>query len=100
MVEEHVADPEAGLRRCAQGAGVVPPRKDGAATAERTIDGLRTPDGEPLQASDERFAIVSLDDEMDVVDLDRKMRRRWDICPIKLQRLPPDGLAGRDLIAE
>jgi hypothetical protein len=68
-VEEHVDEPMARLGWVAERARMVAARPDVPAPAERSVDGLRAADGEPLNSADQRIRLVALDDEMDVIRL-------------------------------
>lgn len=74
-VEEHVDQGQAHLTRRAQGVGVVALVPDGAAATAGAVDGLGAANGEALQAAHKRLGVVGLDDQVDVVGLDREVNQ-------------------------
>ncbi len=65
---------------------MIPVADDLPSATERAVDGERQPDGEPVQAAAGAARLISLDDEVRVVLLDRKVDH-----PKAIDRCPRDG---------
>jgi hypothetical protein len=87
-VEEDVRDRAPDLARRPQVSRVIAMRPYWAASVADAIDGLGATGGDAVQTSSERSRGVSLDDQMEVVDLDRKMKHaeRRARCPPERNR--------------
>lgn len=72
-VQQHVGDTATGLRRAAQRVRMVAALPDPSGSSGRSIDGLGRAGSQPSQSAIERRGIVRLDDEMNVIALNRKM---------------------------
>jgi len=73
-IQENIDQAIPHLARCAQRSAMVAVREDAASAPELAIDGLRESDGEALDPASEGAGIVSLDQEMHVIRLNRVVR--------------------------
>jgi hypothetical protein len=72
-VEEHIDESSTSLARRGERAGVVALGPHWTSSANGAIYGARRADGEALDAADESEPFVGLDDQMDVIGLDREV---------------------------
>src|SRR5687768_4838801 len=74
VVHDHVDEHGADTAGVSDGAAVVAVREHRPATAELVVDALRDGDHRPADDTDEVALVGSLDDEVQVVDLDGELR--------------------------
>jgi hypothetical protein len=72
-VEQHVDHARPHLARRRERPGVIPVADDLPLAAEDTVDGERQADRQPMNAAAGTACLVSLDDEVTVVLLNRKL---------------------------
>jgi len=72
-VEQDVDQAATRLGGCAESARVIATAPDVAAPADGTIDGLGAAGGQALQPPHEGHRMIALDDEVNVIALDREV---------------------------
>ncbi|HEY3357408.1 MAG TPA: hypothetical protein VGQ83_29425 [Polyangia bacterium] len=92
-VAEHIHEHVPHLARRREVAAVVPVAPDPPAAREEPVDGARGADGQPAQRRRERAGVARLDDQVQVITLDREVHDAG-------VRVPRGGDGGDDEAAE